>query len=107
MKTQQNHQQHQHQQPRKRYSGEFKAKLALEVIKGQRTLGEIASDYGVHPTQLTLWKRQLLEELPQLFSDKRVRANKEQEGLQDRLYQQIGQLQVELDWLKKKSRQLG
>jgi putative transposase len=92
---------------RKRYSAEFKARVALEVLKGQRTLNEIASDYGVHPTQLTAWKKQILEELPQIFSDKRVKANKEQEALQDRLYQQIGQLKVELDWLKKKSSLLG
>ncbi len=92
---------------RKRYSAEFKARVALEVLKGQRTVNEIASDYGVHPTQLTAWKKQILEELPQIFSDKRVKANKEQEALQDRLYQQIGQLKVELDWLKKKSSLLG
>ena len=92
---------------RKHYSAEFKAKVALEMVKGHKTVSELASEFGVHPTQLTLWKKQLLEELPAIFSDKRIRANKDQEALQDRLYQQIGQLQGELDWLKKKSRQLG
>ena len=88
------------------YSAEFKAKLALEVIKGNRTLAEIASDAQVHPNLLTQWKRQLLESLPTVFSDKRARENKEQEALTDQLYQQIGQLKVELDWLKKKSGRL-
>ncbi len=88
---------------RKRYSAEFKANVALEAIKGDRTANEIASNHGIHPNQLTQWKKQLLDELPQIFSDKRVKANKEQEALEAQLYQQIGQLKVELDWLKKKS----
>ena len=88
------------------YSADFKAKLALEVIKGNRTLTEIASEAQVHPNLLTQWKRQLLESLPTVFSDKRARENKEQEALTDQLYQQIGQLKVELDWLKKKSGRL-
>jgi transposase-like protein len=88
---------------RNRYTAEFKAKLALEVIKGQRTLSEIASEAQVHPNLLTQWKKQLLESLPTVFADKRVREEKEQEALTDQLYQQIGQLKVEVDWLKKKS----
>ena len=88
------------------YSADLKAKLALEVIKGNRTLAEIASEAQVHPNLLTQWKRQLLESLPTVFSDKRVRENKEQEALTDQLYQQIGQLKVELDFLKKKSGRL-
>ena len=91
---------------RNRYSAEFKAKLALEVIKGNRTLNEIASEAQVHPNLLMQWKRQLLESLPTVFADKRVKDNKEQEALTDQLYQQIGQLKVELDFLKKKSGRL-
>ena len=91
---------------RNSYSADFKAKLALEVIRGNRTLNEIASEAQVHPNMLTLWKRQLLENIPTIFSDKRVKENKEQEALTDQLYQQIGQLKVELDWLKKKSGRL-
>ncbi len=87
---------------RHRYSADFKAKLALEVIKGERTLTEIASDAQVHPNLLMQWKRQLLESLPQVFADKRIKENKEQEEKEAQLYQQIGQLKVELDWLKKK-----
>lgn len=88
---------------RNRYTAEFKSKLALEVIKGQRTLSEIASEAKVHPNLLTQWKKQLLESLPTVFADKRVREEKEQEALTDQLYQQIGQLKVEVEWLKKKS----
>jgi transposase-like protein len=88
------------------YSADLKAKLALEVIKGNRTLTEIASEAQVHPNLLTQWKRQLLESMPTVFSDKRLKENKEQEALTDQLYQQIGQLKVELDWLKKKSGRL-
>lgn len=88
---------------RRRFSAEFKAKVALEAIKNERTANEIASAHGIHPNQLTQWKRQLLDELPQIFSDKRVKVEKDQEALEAQLYQQIGQLKVELDWLKKKS----
>jgi transposase-like protein len=88
---------------RKSYSGELKAKVALDAIKGQRTVNEIASKYGVHPSQVTQWKKQALEELPQVFSDRRARAQAQQEATQAELYQQIGQLKVELDWIKKKS----
>jgi len=93
--------------PRTRYSAEFKAKCALELIKGERTLSEIAGEAKVHPNVLTQWKKQLVENLPTLFADKRVKAGKEQEVLTDQLYQQIGQLKVEVDWLKKKAGTLG
>jgi transposase-like protein len=92
---------------RNRYSADFKAKLALEVVKGHRTLTEIASDAQVHPNLLMQWKRQLLESLPTAFADKRVKENKEQEEKEAQLYQQIGQLKVELDWMKKKVGRLG
>ena len=88
---------------RQKYSADFKAKVALEAIKGMRTIGEIASQYGVHPTIISMWKKQALDQLPEVFRDKRKRGTVTDNGLQDRLYQQIGQLQVELDWLKKKT----
>jgi transposase-like protein len=88
---------------RKQYSAPFKAKVALEAVKGHKTTNEIASEHGIHPTQLAQWKKQLLDEMPSLFSDKRAKTNQEEQTLKDRLYQQIGQLQVELDWLKKKA----
>jgi putative transposase len=88
---------------RNHYSNAQKAKIVLEVLKGQKTMAEIASTYGVHPNQIAKWKRQVLEGLPQLFSRKGIESAKAQEELIEQLYQQIGQLKVELDWLKKKS----
>ena len=87
---------------RKRHSAEVKAKVALEAIKGHKTVNEIASEYGVHPTQIAQWKKQALEELPKIFSQRRQKGAQQEEALKDALYQQIGQLKVELDWLKKK-----
>ncbi len=87
---------------RKRHSAELKAKVALEAIKGQKTVNEIASEYGVHPTQIAQWKKQALDELPEIFSSRRQKGVQEEEALKAALYQQIGQLKVELDWLKKK-----
>jgi transposase-like protein len=88
---------------RKRYSASLKAKVALEAIKGQRTVSEIASEYGVHPNLITKWKKQVIEESPAIFSDKKERVDKQSQELESELYRQIGQLKVELDWLKKKS----
>jgi transposase len=84
-------------------SGEFKAKVALEAIKGQHTVREIASRYSVHPNMVAQWKKQAMEELPQLFNDRRARKEKEGEHEKAELYEQIGRLKMELEWLKKKS----
>lgn len=72
----------------------------MEAIKGQRTVNEIASAYGVHPNQVTPWKKPARELLPEIFSTGRVRSEQAEEDLRNQRYQQIGQLQVELDWLK-------
>ena len=88
---------------RKKHSAEFKAKIALEAAKGLKTINEIASESEVHPSQVTLWKKQLLEEIPALFANNRGQKQKKDEDLTAMLYQQIGQLKVELDWVKKKS----
>jgi len=87
---------------RKRHSAEFKAKIALLGIKGEQGVNEIASQYQIHPGQVTQWKKQLVEQLPELFSNGSRRAAQAEDGLRDRLYQEIGQLKVELDFLKKK-----
>lgn len=88
---------------RKKYDAILKAKIALEAVKGEKTIAEISSEYGVHSTQIAHWKKQLLEELPSIFSDNVPKAKKEGEELEAELYRQIGQLKVELEWLKKKS----
>ena len=87
---------------RKTIPAETKVKTALAALRGEKTINQIASDYGVHPVQISQWKRELLEKAPELFRDRRARAEKDQEDLVDNLYRQIGQLQYELNWLKKK-----
>ncbi len=89
---------------RKQHTAEFKAQVAVEAIRGYQTLNEVASQYGVHPVQVAQWKRQALAALPEVFASRRARAAEEAEALQARLYQEIGQLQAELDWLKRKAR---
>ena len=88
---------------RKQYSKEFKAKVALEAIRGMKTANELASEYGVHPTQIAEWKKVVLERSPDLFASRGGETNKSEEALIATLYQQIGQLKVELDFVKKKS----
>jgi putative transposase len=88
---------------RKSYSSEWKAKIAVEAIKGERTINEIASDYKVHPTQIMKWKKQALEQMAEIFSDKREKKIQTDEELKAKLYEQMGKLQVELDWVKKKA----
>src|SRR5262245_61647232 len=88
---------------RKHYSAEFKARVALEVHKGLKTANELASSYGVHPTQIAHWKHRLQKEMPEIFSARRAKHAHDQEAFQAQLYQHIGQLKVELDWVKKKA----
>jgi len=91
---------------RRKIDPALKAKVALEAIKGEKTVSEIASKFDVHPNQVTQWRKKVLEALPSLFSRRRKKENRESEELRDELFRQIGQLKVELDWLKKKSEQL-
>jgi len=92
---------------RNRYPSEFKARVALEAIKANKTANQIASEYGVHASQIAQWKKQLLSELPHLFSARKAQQQQDQEEITAQLYQQIGQLKVELDWLKKKAARFG
>jgi len=91
---------------RKNHEAAFKAKVALEALKGEKTMAELSSEYAVHPNQIRQWRQKLVDELPGVFSDRRQRNDKEAEEVTAELYRQIGQLKVELDWLKKKSQQL-
>ena len=85
---------------RRKFTGEFKAKVALEAIKGQETINQVAGRYEVHPHQVTQWKQQLLRQAPAAFEQPLV--VKDQEGVEEQLYEQIGRLKMELEWLKKK-----
>ncbi len=76
---------------RKRYDGQFKAQVAIEAIKNQQTTAQIASEYGVHPNQVSQWKKQVLDQLPQLFTNGRSKATADSDQLVDELYRQIGQ----------------
>ena len=87
---------------RRRHGADFKARVVLEALRGERSINELAALYEVHPTQIAGWKRQALEGLPDLFSNGREKGRQDDEVLKARLYQEIGQLKVELDWLKKK-----
>jgi transposase len=86
---------------RKNYPASFKVKVALAAIKGDKTLAQLASDFSVHTNQIQQWKKRLLSEASSLFSTRRSKAERDTEELQAELYRQIGQLKVELDWLKK------
>jgi len=90
-------------QKRRKHSPAFKAKVSLAAIKGELTINEISSQFGVHPNQISKWKKQAIEDLNSVFSGKRERHKDEQKELTEELYKQIGQLKVELDWVKKKS----
>jgi len=91
---------------RRKIDPALKAKVALEAIKGIKTVSEIAGQYGVHPNQIAIWRRTVLDEIPGVFSRRRSKEATDAEELQSELYRQIGQLKVEVDWLKKKSAQL-
>jgi len=90
-------------QKRRKHSAAFKAKVVLEMLKGAETVSELASKYEVHPTMLTKWRREFLDKAPEIFSEKLSKREKVHEHENEELYKKIGQLQVELDWLKKKS----
>ena len=87
---------------RKQYSAKFKARVAIEAIRGEKTLSQLGSQFKVHPIQIAKWRKSALDQMPELFVDGRTR--KAQSGAADNtaLYEEIGRLKVELDWLKKK-----
>ena len=89
------------------HSPELKTRVAISAIKEQKIINEIASEYQFHPGMISRWKKQLLDNVVDLFSGKKDLLQKTDEGLMDQLYQQSGQLKVELDWLKKKTGFIG
>ncbi len=86
---------------RKKYSKELKSKVALAAIKGNQTANEIASEFGIHTSLVNRWKKEAIEVLPLAFGNSQAIQIKESEIERDRLYEKVGKLQVELDWLKK------
>ena len=91
---------------RRSHDASFKAKVALEAVKGEKVITQLASEFGVHPNQMRQWRTHLLEMLPEIFSPSRPEKEKERDELEAELFRQIGQLKVELEWLKKKSQTL-
>jgi len=87
------------------HSAAFKAKVAMAALRGDRTVSQLGSQFGVHPVQVAKWKRRLVEQAAELFQDGRRRPS-DQGPDEKELYEEIGRLKVELDWLKKKVAQL-
>jgi transposase-like protein len=90
-------------QQRKRYSAEFKFQIALEAAKGVQTMTELSSQHGVHSNQIGQWKQELLQAGPTIFAHPHAQEQREQTAREAELYEQIGRLKMELEWLKKKS----
>jgi transposase-like protein len=91
---------------RRRFAHEFKAKVALAAVRGDKTASELASQFGVHANQVSTWKKRLLEGAPELFADGQARSPEESSAKEQELYEQIGRLKMEVEWLKKKSAEL-
>ncbi len=92
---------------RRSFGASFKAKVALAAVRGEKTTAELASEFGVHANQISSWKRQLLDGVPELFADGRRRKPDESSANEQELFEQIGRLKMEVEWLKKKSAELG
>ncbi len=87
---------------RRKFTDKFKAKVALEAVKGVKTIAELASEHQVHPNQVSTWKRQLLENAEELFSGGQGRKSKTEEEVTAPLYEEIGRLKMDIKWLEKK-----
>jgi transposase len=92
---------------RRKHTPEFKARIALEAIKGIKTVSQIAKEFEVHPVMVSAWKKDMLEHLPEVFEKKKTRKDKHVEQETEQLQRKVGQLTMEVDFLEKKCRQLG
>ena len=90
---------------RKRYEASFKARVALAAMRGDKTLSELAREFSVHGNLISQWKRRLLANVPRVFEEPEGDAQRDHQAVVEELHRQIGQLHVELDWLKKKAAQ--
>jgi len=86
---------------RRKFDARFKAKVALEAIKGEKTMSQLSSDYGVHPNQISKWKKELMKGVSEIFNKNNVKQETNQKEKIENLYKSIGELKVENDWLKK------
>jgi len=91
---------------RRRFTQEFKARVALAAVRGDKTASELASQFGVHASQVTTWKKRLLDGAPELFADGQSRSPEPSSAKEQELFEQIGRLKMEVEWLKKKSAEL-
>lgn len=87
---------------RRRHSAQFKARVALEALKGMKTANELATEFEIHPAQISQWKKELLDGAGQLFSSRKAKQDQHHEEEKARLFEEIGRLTIERDWLKKK-----
>lgn len=87
---------------RRQFSAKFKAKVAVDAIKGIKTLSELSTEYKVHPNQISAWKKQLLSNAPELFPSGKKQQQKSEEELTAPLYEEIGRLKMDMKWLEKK-----
>jgi transposase len=92
---------------RRKHAAEFKARVALEAIRGLKTVSEIAAEYEIHPVMVSNWKKELLANVPVLFDDKKAKTDKEIDRETEQLQRKIGQLTMEVEFLEKKCKQLG
>ncbi len=92
---------------RRKLSSALKTKVALEAIRGQKTTAQIASQYGVHSSQVQKWKKMLRDQIPEIFTSGKRRSDSDKDELIEELYKQVGKLQMELDWLKKSTDYFG
>ena len=88
---------------RRRYKAEFKFKVALEAAREIKTISQLASEYELHPNQISIWKKQLLTDGAELFKTNKQRQQQDQAAREAELFEQIGRLKMELEWLKKKA----
>lgn len=92
---------------RRKIEAPLKAKVALAAVRGDRTTAQLAAEFGVHGNQVSAWKKQLLDRVAELFEDGRLKRPESDSAGEQELYEQIGRLKMELEWLKKKAAQLG
>ena len=92
---------------RRKHTPEFKARIALEAIRGVKTISEIAAEFEIHPVMVGNWKKEMLENLPSLFEQKNVKKEKDLDRETEHLHRKVGQLTMEVEFLEKKCKQLG